>query len=220
MNIPSCIPAMTLKGVVLFPDALLPLRIFEDRYKTMLVDVLKGDRMFAVIAEREKSSIDNSLDEPPFEVGTVGLVRVSKKNSDGTSFVMLQGVSRIRIRSIIDDGPYRLIKADPFETLVEKNANEFRTKIYDALVQNKLLGGDTSDETLESLKIIDDDITFVDLAAFTLCKNTIRKQAMLEVQRLHKRAEMLFDDLMQENLQLSLFKKNNFGEDASDLDRN
>ena len=88
------------------------------------------------------------------------------------------------------------------------------------MVQNKLLGGETSDETLESLKIIDDDITFVDLAAFTLCKNTIRKQAMLEVQRLHKRAEMLFDDLMQENLQLSLFKKNNFGEDAPDLDRN
>ena len=47
---------------------------------------------------------------------------------------------------------------------------------------------------------------FIDLAVFTLCKNTIRKQAMLEVQRLHKRSEMFFDDLIKENLQLALHK--------------
>jgi hypothetical protein len=58
------------------------------------------------------------------------------------------------------------------------------------------------------------------LAAFTLCKNTIRKQAMLEVQRLHKRAEMFFDDLMQENLQLSVWKQSSLNQDSIDLDRN
>ena len=83
---------MTLRGVVLFPHAMLPLRIFEDRYKKMLSDVLKKDRMFAVVAQREKCD-DESSEEPPFEVATIGLVRVSKKNPDGTSFVMLQGVS-------------------------------------------------------------------------------------------------------------------------------
>ena len=79
MNIPSQIPAMTLRGVVLFPHAMLPLRIFEDRYKKMLSDVLKKDRMFAVVAQREKCD-DEPLEEPPFEVATIGLVvRVSKK---------------------------------------------------------------------------------------------------------------------------------------------
>ena len=82
------------------------------------------------------------------------------------------------------------------------------------------LGGDISQETLEYLNILEDDITFTDVAAFTICKNTIRKQAMLEVQRLHKRAEMFFDDLMRENLELSLNANLTNGSQGLDLDRN
>jgi len=220
MNIPSRIPAMTLSDVVLFPQAMLPLRIFEDRYKQMLSDVLNQERIFAIVAKRFQTLSDDRLDEPPFEVATAGLIRVSKKNDDGTSFVMLQGLSRIRIRSINDEGPYRMLQVEPFETIIENDTKQFRNKIYEALVQNKLLGGDTSKEILEFLETIEDDVAFVDLAAFTFCKNTIRKQAMLEVQRLHKRAEMLFDDLIKENLQLSLWKQSSLNQDSIDLDRN
>ena len=220
MNIPSRIPAMTLRDVVLFPQAMLPLRIFEDRYKKMLSDVLNQDRIFAVVAERDQTLTDDQLDEPPFEVATAGLVRVSKENDDGTSFVMLQGLSRIRIRSIDDEGPYRILKVEPLETIIEKDTKAYRNKIFDALLQNKLLGGETSKDILDYLETIEDDVAFVDLAAFTLCQNTIRKQAMLEVQRLHKRAEMFFDDLMQENLQLSLWKQSSLNKDSMDLDRN
>jgi Lon protease-like protein len=220
MNIPSRIPAMTLRDVVLFPQAMLPLRIFEDRYKKMLSDVLNQDRIFAVVAERDQTLTDDQLDEPPFEVATAGLIRVSKENEDGTSFVMLQGLSRVRIRSINDEGPYRILKVEPLETIIEKDTKEYRNKIYDALVQNKLLGGEVSKDILDYLETIEDDAAFIDLAAFTLCKNTIRKQAMLEVQRLHKRAEMLFDDMMQENLQLSVWKQSSLNQDSMDLDRN
>jgi len=220
MNIPTRIPAMTLRDVVLFPQAMLPLRIFEDRYKKMLSDVLNQDRIFAVVAERDQTLTDDQLDEPPFEVATAGLIRVSKENDDGTSFVMLQGLSRVRIRSINDEAPYRILKVEPLETIIEKDTKEYRNKIYDALVQNKLLGGETSKDILDYLETIEDDVAFVDLAAFTLCKNTIRKQAMLEVQRLHKRAEMFFDDLMHENLQLSVWKQSSLNQDSIDLDRN
>ncbi len=220
MNLPSRIPAMTLRDVVLFPQAMLPLRIFEDRYKKMLSDVLNQDRIFVVVAERDQTLTDDQLDEPPFEVATAGLVRVSKENDDGTSFVMLQGLSRVRIRSIDDEGPYRILKVEPLETIIEKDTKEYRNKIYDALVQNNLLGGEASKDILDYLETIEDDIAFVDLAAFTFCKNTIRKQAMLEVQRLHKRAEMFFDDLMQENLQLSVWKQSSLNQDSMDFDRN
>jgi len=204
MILPSLIPVMTLKGVVLFPEAMLPLRIFENRYQKMLQDILKSERMFAVFAEREISSPDEELNEPPFEVGTIGLVRVSKQNPDGTSFVMLQGVSRIRARSIVQESPYRILETEALSTIKVAEKLEIRERIFDALVQNHKLGGDVTQDVLDYLCTLEDDIAFVDLAAFTLCKNTVRKQAMLEVQRLHKRAEMLFDDIMQDNLQLSL----------------
>jgi Lon protease-like protein len=132
MNIPSRIPAMTLRDVVLFPQAMLPLRIFEDRYKKMLTDVLNQDRIFAIVAERDQTLTDDQLDEPPFEVATAGLIRVSKENEDGTSFVMLQGLSRVRIRSINDEGPYRILKVEPLETIIEKDTKEYRNKIKKA----------------------------------------------------------------------------------------
>lgn len=220
MKIPAHIPAMTLRGVVLFPEAMLPLRIFEDRYKKMLSDVLDNNRMFAVVAQREKGVTDDLSDEPPFEIATVGLVRVSKQNTDGTSFVMLQGVSRIRIRSIVQESPYRLLDTETFETIIEQGKPTLRNKIYDALVQNKKLGGEVTNETLEFLSVVEDDTTFIDLVAFTLCKSTIRKQAMLGVQRLHKRAEMIFDDLIKENLQLTLQKNFNNEPGNPNLERN
>ena len=73
---------------------------------------------------------------------------------------------------------------------------------------------------MNTLLLVEDDSSFIDLVAFTLCKNSIRKQAILEVQRLHKRAQMLFDDLMNENLQLSIEKNLPLDNPAKDLDRN
>ena len=220
MNIPSKIPAMTLKGIVLFPNAIMPLRIFENRYKLMLADVLKSDRMFAIAAERDRQESDDSLAEPPFEVATAGLVRVSKTNSDGTSLVMLQGLSRLRIESIDSEDPYRVLNVHPFETLVDKNKPILRSEIIDALSQNCKLGGEVTQDILDYVKELKDDATFIDVVAYTLCQQTIRKQAMLEVQRLHKRAEMLLHDILQENLQLSIQVGDSDNSKSYDAERN
>ena len=66
MFLPKQIPAMTLKDVVLFPEAIMPLRIFEKRYQLMLSDVIKGERMIAIVAERDSHPGDVLIEEPPF----------------------------------------------------------------------------------------------------------------------------------------------------------
>ena len=65
-TLPDEVPAMTLRGTVLFPKAMMPLRIFEERYKHMLRDVLSGQRMFAIVCERENVSDEEAVSEPPF----------------------------------------------------------------------------------------------------------------------------------------------------------
>ena len=87
---------MTLRGVVLFPKAMMPSGIFEERYKKMLAERLEGDRIFAVVGERENVTQEEEHLELPYGVATAGLIRVSKENADGTSFVLLQGLSRGR----------------------------------------------------------------------------------------------------------------------------
>ena len=219
-TIPNQIPAMTLSGVVLFPQAMMPLRIFEERYKAMLSDRLNEDRIFAIVGERANVSEDEEHLELPFGVATAGLIRVAKENSDGTSFVLLQGLSRVRIVSIPQEIPYRILEVEPIETIVDESSFGLRDKINIQLERNQGLGGDVTEEMIEFLTPLDDDIAFVDLAAYTLCKHTLRKQAMLEVQSLSKRAKMLLSDLTRENDRLDLIKQALGGKQDDDFDFN
>ena len=213
--LPKEIPAMTLRGTVLFPKAMMPLRIFEERYKQMLQDVLDDHRMFAIVCERENVPEEEAITEPPFGMATVGLIRVSKKNDDNTSFVLLQGVERVKIRGIVREEPYRVLQIDPFETLVDSDKPSLRDELLEQMERNKLLGGEVNDDILEYLRPLEDEVAFVDLAAFTLCKHLLRKQAMLEVQRLSHRARMLLDVLKKENDKLEIYK-NMLGEQKDD----
>lgn len=205
--VPKQLPVMTLRGVVLFPKAMMPLRIFEERYKEMLDEVLNTTRMFGIVCERENVAEDEVHMEHPFGVATAGLIRVSKKHDDGTSFVLLQGIRRVKVRGIVQEMPYRIIESEEMESIQDVSSHKIRKEIEQALEQNKLLGGEVTDEMLEFLNPLDDDDAFVDLAAFTLCKHTLRKQAMLEVQHLSKRASMLLTDLHRENDRLATIKQ-------------
>jgi Lon protease-like protein len=206
-EIPKQLPVMTLRGIVLFPKAMMPLRIFEERYRHMLDEVLSSTRIFGIVCERENVSEEEAHMEHPFDVATAGLIRVSKKHEDGTSFVLLQGIKRVKVRSISQELPYRIIETEEIESIRDDASSNLRKEISQALFQNKLLGGEVTDEMLDFLNPLEDDDAFVDLAAFTLCKQTLRKQAMLEVQHLSKRASMLLTDLHRENDRLATIKK-------------
>lgn len=216
-EIPNRIPAMTLRGVVLFPKAIMPLRIFEERYKTMLRERLEDNRIFAIVGERENVTEAEEHLELPFGVATAGLIRVSKVNPDGTSFVLLQGLSRLRITSIPQEIPYRILEVEPLDTIVDDNSSGLRAQLTTQLKRNLTLGGDVTEEIIEFLTPLDDDIAFVDLAAYSLCKSTIRKQALLEVQGFTKRATMLLDDLTRENDRLTLLNQALGGKSDEDL---
>ena len=73
---------------------------------------------------------------------------------------------------------------------------------------------------LEFLSPLEDDVTFVDLAAYTLCKETLRKQAMLEVSNLSMRANMLLEDLLRENEKLSLLNQARGDSPCEDIELN
>ncbi len=220
IEIPTEVPVMTLRDVVLFPKAMMPLKIFEPRYREMLENSLQGNRMFAIVAERENVGPDETCEEPPFEVATVGLVRVSKKHEDGTSFVLLQGLERVKINAIVREEPYRLIQVKPWPTRIDEKAEGVRDELSTELQRNYDLGGGVTEQMLEFLNPLEDDVSFVDLTIFSICEDTFRKQAMLEVQSLAKRGRMIIEDLILENKRLSLLREALGNSDNEQSDRN
>ena len=103
MQIPEVIPLMILPNATLFPDALLPLHIFEPRYRRMLSDVLDSHRMFGVALRQSVAG-----KESPMPIVGVGMVRVCIDAKDDTSNLLLMGMARVECLGAEKYRPYRL----------------------------------------------------------------------------------------------------------------
>src|SRR5207249_12338995 len=98
VTLPKELPVMPLPGAVLFPHALLPLYIFEPRYRKMLEHALHQPRMFCVTLVKP-SCPDRHAPEDFFHLATAGLIRACVGRSDRTSNLVLHGLERVQFAS-------------------------------------------------------------------------------------------------------------------------
>jgi ATP-dependent Lon protease len=183
---------MTLPNLAFFPQALLPLHIFEPRYQEMLRDVLTTNRLFAVAGLNPKN--DPSQFEPPYRIATLGIVRACQGNDDGTSNLLLQGLARVEVQSIVGEHPYRRIRIKALASQPGAETDEnFRLRIRLArlITTKQRLSGTVSNEFTRFLKTVEDPEIFADLAAFNICEDPRLKQKLLETLDVHKRLELL-----------------------------
>jgi len=102
---------MTLPNAILFPQAMLPLYIFEPRYQRMLSDALGSHRMFSVAMQKPGRSR-----ETPCNIAGLGLIRASVARSDGTSNLVLQGIARVELTRTVRYKPYRVHRIRPLQS--------------------------------------------------------------------------------------------------------
>lgn len=193
MTLPDDVPVMTLPNTIFFPQALMPLHIFEPRYRHMLRDVLASNRLFAVTALNMGLMNKAGQFEPPHRVGSLGIVRACQKNADGTSNLLLQGLCRVEVVEILRDEPYRRIRvralaSQPGASAVENDA--LRRDLARLLRLKSKLSETGSKEMAAFLKSVDDPEAFVDIAAFSLCEDSALKQRLLETLDVHQRLEL------------------------------
>ena len=115
ITLPDQVPVMPLPGALLFPHALLPLHIFEPRYQEMLEHALREHRMFAVALIKPQRSQWKSTGDF-YHVAGVGLIRACVGRSDGTSNLILQGLSRARFTGFEQDAPFPIAHIEPLES--------------------------------------------------------------------------------------------------------
>ena len=193
ITLPDEVPVMTLPKVAFFPQALMPIHIFEPRYRKMLRDVLATDRIFAVAGLDSKHADDPAKFEPPYRVASVGIVRACQKNDNGTSNLLLQGICRVEITGILRDEPYRRIsvRALTSNAGATPDENESRRRELSRLLNVRArLAATVSKEMTTFLKTVEDPEAFVDIAAFNLCEDAALKQKLLETLDVHRRFEL------------------------------
>src|SRR5437762_12481230 len=90
-------------NVVLFPGMVLPLHIFEPRYRQMIVDCQEQERPFGIVLVQPDSV---PLQEEPYPVGTMAEIRDLNRLEDGRYVLMAMGMQRFRILSQHREKPY------------------------------------------------------------------------------------------------------------------
>ncbi len=188
-------PVMALSGATLFPNALLPLYIFEPRYREMLAQVLAGDRIFAVGMVRPDTG-----DESIFPVAGAGLVRACVEQADGTSQLILQGLARVRFDDFAQTDPYLIGRTSEFSTILDDEESGLALgkelqEICRGLVSR---GIELPDTFTQAIGELDDPAMLGDLVAQHLVRDPLAAQKILSSDRLTERLRQLVATLREE----------------------
>lgn len=106
-----------LQDLWLFPYVVLPLHIFEPRYRQMIEDSLDGPGRLVVATVQEGSDVDQP-DPPPFyPLAGLGEIGRHERLPDGRFYIWLFGLGRVHIEEIDSDKPYRRVRATALEEI-------------------------------------------------------------------------------------------------------
>ena len=118
-DLPNKLPVFPLSNFIIFPEATVPLNIFEKRYIEMVDDSMRGTRMIGMIQPRK--TLNNTAPEL-YEVGCLGRITSFNETEDGRYLIILNGVCRFKIISEEKhDKLYRICKIDFAEYLDDLN---------------------------------------------------------------------------------------------------
>jgi Lon protease-like protein len=172
---------MLLPDCTVFPHGGLPLHIFEPRYRKMLEDAIEGDCLFAVARLIGDETADPGDCTPP--VGTIGLIRASHEQEDGTSHLLLHGVIRVRFVDWHFDKPYPFASIEPQlvyfepETQAAAAVRTLRGAVEDAI---RPLAPEVKEALMGLLNRADDPGMLTDLVAQQFVHDPDVRQRILE----------------------------------------
>jgi Lon protease-like protein len=199
MELPSEIPVMPLPATVLFPHALLPLYIFEPRYREMLDHALADHRMFSVTLIKP-SCPDWKAPEDFFHLASVGLIRACVGRGDGTSNLILQGLERVRFNGFKQETPFPIAKIDIVESQDETTVKTeaLAEKVLELYSKLKRDGRRLPAKVDRYLAQLGDMEMLADLVAATFVNDPLRRQHVLEESSLDQRLRLVITYLRDE----------------------
>jgi Lon protease-like protein len=199
MSFPDKVPVMPLPGAVLFPHALLPLYIFEPRYRQMLDHALRHHRMFCVTLIKP-SCPEWQAPEDFFHLATVGLIRACVGRGDGTSNLILQGLQRVRLASFEQKTPFPVAKIDILESrgAASVKTEALGAKVLELYTKLKIKGRQLPKKVDRYLCDLNDLEMLADLMASTFIDDPLRRQQVLEESSLNQRLRLIIQYLLDE----------------------
>lgn len=125
-----------LPNVFLIPGTLLPLHVFEPRYRQMIADSLDGPGRIVIASVLETHHDDLAGNPPVFGIGGLGEIAQHERLPDGRYYIVLAGLVRVAIRELPQERCYRMVEALPLCELsaTPEEDKELRPKLVRAIL--------------------------------------------------------------------------------------
>ena len=194
-TVPAEIPLFPLPETSLFPGVSRPFLIYEPRYREMISDAMKGNKIIGMVRLRPGFEKDYEGRPPIYGVGCAGTIEEYEQLPDGRYVILLRGLTTFRIVSeeSASSGarkPYRLAHIEAVPELLKDEdrlaLSTLRNRIEKLLVTLLPLGVDPPDPSLE-------DDEFVNIVAQNFGMPEATRQELLERNRVIERARALAD---------------------------
>jgi Lon protease-like protein len=195
--LPPTIPIFPLPNVVLFPSVFLPLHIFEPRYRQMVDDALKGDRIIGMALLRPGWQGDYEGRPPVYPIGCAGVITHAERLSDGRFNIVLRGMEKFRIHGEETGRLYRVASVESLPELPTegmREAMQAQRRRLEALLVPQPEGRPDAKETKDTkvpTAMPDEDL--VNALAQYLEFEPVEKQALLERDGLINRCRSLIE---------------------------
>ncbi len=202
------IPVFPLPDVVFFPKTVLPLHVFETRYRKMVKDALARDRTIAVALLQPGWEQRYEGSPAYFPMATLGRMEDIETTRDGRYYFKLSGLVRVRLGEVVNDVPYRLVRAEVLpESGVDETDPSIRSAKLELLASQVSLVRELTGNDSPKL-ILDERITFeaaVNAACASLPTEAAIRQSLLAEDDLllrFRRAAGILDEILQRVIRL------------------
>lgn len=189
------LPIFPLPQVVLFPHAMLPLHVFEPRYRTMLKDCLETHKVMAIALIPDSNDTNDHGDPKIASVVGLGVIVEHQELPDGRSNILVHGRGRARLHELPFVPPYRRARAELLPDVRATIANEERTAL---LAVASAFASDVHKRDPNFSFRLPPNVepsTLADLCAHHMIIDAQRRQRILEELDPRERVRMVISDL-------------------------
>ena len=208
LSIPDELPILPLKDTVIYPFAVQPLGVGQERSIHLIDEVMRGNRLVVLVAQKS-ADIEQAGPEDIFKIGTVSRIARMIRMPDGTIQIIVQGLERVEIGEFTQEKPYLVARVslkpdiqeedDETEAMKRNVVGYFQRLV--ALVQNVPEGVAAAALNLEEAR----QVVYV-IATFIQMELELR-QKLLELDSVHAKLENLSSFLAHELEIFELGKK-------------
>ena len=189
----SIFPVLPLRDIVVFPHMIVPLFVGREKSIQALEEVMKDDKQILLVAQKNASQDDPGRDDI-YRVGTVSSVLQLLKLPDGTVKVLVEGATRARIQTFVDNPRFFQVQAEVLAEAVSdpREIEALSRAVVQQFEQYVKLNKKVPPEVLVSLGQIEEPGKLADTIAAHLALKIADKQELLEIGSLAERLERLY----------------------------